>query len=294
MDRIDPYFLLPQVFVGHGPFRKLEDHLRATDADELKHKQERELDGKLGVSGGAGGLDPFSPYRYSTYDLDQVDSRNLGATSTGNLSMFSQTMPLVGGGHDNSSGGRLNEPDFDSKTMRSYDDYAPTHFTSNLDDSTSNVGTEAYAPSKNMFGALEKSNLNGKELDEGAGKEETTEVYKVSGARKKWLVLVWALTWWLPNFFLGLFKPFKRPDVRQAWREKLAINLIIWFIMGCTVFVIAILGLIICPTQHVYSQGEISSQSYENNPDNEYVSIRGEVFDVSRRCFLRLNSGDQI
>jgi chitin synthase len=197
--------------------------------------------------------------------------------STGNLSSFSQTAPLVGHAQ------QAERDDFDDgKTMRSYDEYAPTHFTSHVDDSTSNVGTEAYAPSKNMFADAEKAKLRSKELDgQAPAKEETTEVYKTSGARKKWLALVWALTWWLPSPVLGLFKAFKRPDVRQAWREKLAINLLIWSIMGSAVFVIAILGNLICPRQYVFSAGEISQQSYTNNPDKEYVSIRGEVFDVS-------------
>jgi len=197
--------------------------------------------------------------------------------STGNLSSFSQTVPLVGHAQ------QAERDDFDDgKTMRSYDEYAPTHFTSHVDDSTSNVGTEAYAPSKNMFADAEKAKLRSKELDgQAPAKEETTEVYKTSGARKKWLALVWALTWWLPSPVLGLFKAFKRPDVRQAWREKLAINLLIWSIMGSAVFVIAILGNLICPRQYVFSAGEISQQSYTNNPDKEYVSIRGEVFDVS-------------
>jgi len=35
---------------------------------------------------------------------------------------------------------------------------------------------------------------------------------------------------------------------RQAWRKKLAINFIIWFIRACAIFVIVFLGLMICPT----------------------------------------------
>jgi hypothetical protein len=32
--------------------------------------------------------------------------------------------------------------------------------------------------------------------------------------------------------------------------RKVALNLLIWFICGCAVFVIAVLGVLICPTVH--------------------------------------------
>jgi len=73
----------------------------------------------------------------------------------------------------------------------------------------------------------------------------------------------------------------KRMDVRQAWREKLALNMVIWFICACAVFVIAILGVLICPTEHVFSTSELASHSVQNSPNNVYTSIRGEVFDLT-------------
>ena len=71
-------------------------------------------------------------------------------------------------------------------------------------------------------------------------------------------------------------------DVQQAWREKLALNMLIWFICACAVFVIAVLGNVICPTQHVFSTGELASHSVKHNPNNVYTSIRGEVFDLTQ------------
>ncbi|KAJ7444105.1 family 2 glycosyltransferase [Mycena galericulata] len=76
-----------------------------------------------------------------------------------------------------------------------------------------------------MFGAgaakgtaslLAKDALAG-EIQEG----ETVEVIKESSARRRW---------WVPNPCLSYVGCMKRLDVRQAWREKLAINLMIWFI----------------------------------------------------------------
>lgn len=40
----------------------------------------------------------------------------------------------------------------------------------------------------------------------------------------------------------------KNSTLRQAWREKLSLNM---FICGCAVFLIAVLGVVTCPTDHL-------------------------------------------
>ena len=74
----------------------------------------------------------------------------------------------------------------------------------------------------------------------------------------------------------------KRPDIQQAWREKLALNIVIWFLCGCAIFVIAVIGPLICPTEHVFSTSELQSHSFQNQPNNVYTAIRGEVFDLTQ------------
>ena len=118
-------------------------------------------------------------------------------------------------------------------------------------------------------------------LDAGPDDGEIKEEYRESIARRRWVWLCRILTFWIPNFVLSSVGRMKRQDVRQAWREKLTINLIIWFICGCTIFVIAILGALICPTQHVYSTSELASHNFKDDPNNAFVAIRGEVFDLS-------------
>ena len=95
-------------------------------------------------------------------------------------------------------------------------------------------------------------------------------------------MLCWLLTWWIPNWALAHIGRMKRIDVQQAWREKLALNMIIWFVCACAVFVIAVISPLICPTEHIFNTAELASHSRENNPNNVYVSIRGEVFDLTR------------
>ena len=50
----------------------------------------------------------------------------------------------------------------------------------------------------------------------------------VSGSRKRWMFLVWTLTFWIPDFLVRYLGRMKRKDVRIVWREKVAINMLIW------------------------------------------------------------------
>ncbi|KAK9368538.1 chitin synthase-domain-containing protein [Lipomyces kononenkoae] len=113
------------------------------------------------------------------------------------------------------------------------------------------------------------------------GREEEIDELKSTPARNRWMFLVWLLTFWCPDTFIKVFGGMPRKDVRIAWREKLAINLLIWFSCAFTVFFIVGFPILICPTQHVYSSAELSTYNYKTNPKNTYVSIRGEVFDIS-------------
>ncbi|KAF9777685.1 hypothetical protein BJ322DRAFT_974976, partial [Thelephora terrestris] len=106
------------------------------------------------------------------------------------------------------------------------------------------------------------------------------EVLKESSARRKWVALCWLLTFWCPTPFLKWIGRMKRIDVQQAWREDLALNMIIWFICACATFLIAVLGNLIFPTQHVLSTG--ASHSLTTDPNNISMAIREEVFDLTQ------------
>ncbi|KAF8546215.1 hypothetical protein OG21DRAFT_1491476 [Imleria badia] len=77
-------------------------------------------------------------------------------------------------------------------------------------------------------GLMAKEALGGEVME-----NETTEVVKETSARRRWGLLCWLLTWWIPLIFLKWFSQMKREDVRQAWREKLALNIIIWLPRIC-------------------------------------------------------------
>jgi chitin synthase len=233
--------------------------------------RDAEAAGGLGASDLA---DPYAPYASPMQDVASPYEGGFGDP----FNQSSQALPLVSNAARNDY-----EDDYDDhKSMRSEDFDQRTRLTSARDD-MSQMGSESYAPSRNMFQNADHKALLDKEVLPGEIQEnETAEVYKESSARRRWVALCWLLTWWVPSPLLVWIGGMKRLEIRQAWREKLALNIIIWFICGCAIFVIAILGLVICPTEHVYSTGELQSHSVTLNPNNVFTSIRGEVFDLTQ------------
>ncbi|KAJ2684757.1 hypothetical protein H4R19_006860, partial [Coemansia spiralis] len=100
---------------------------------------------------------------------------------------------------------------------------------------------------------------------------------KMSRARRNWLVLVWLLTWWMPSPCLSWCAKLRRKDQRIAWREKVALCALIFFLCCVMIFWIAVLGLLICPKQHVHTIEEMRGH---NTADDALIAIRGEIFDI--------------
>lgn len=258
-------------------FHKFEDQLRSRDMDEQKRDRLRDAEAEAGLDP-RGLHDPYAPYRSPHEEMDSSWGNNYSDAYANS----NQALPLVANASPFQRAD-LYEEDYDeNKSVRSDDFDARSKFTSQRDDSMSHFGSESYAPSRNMFQNTDKRGLMEKEALPGEIQEgETSEVLKESSARRRWVALCWILTWWVPSPLLTYIGRMKRMDVRQAWREKFALNLIIWFICAIAVFVIAILGLVICPTEHVFNSQELASHSFTLSPNNVYTSIRGEVFDLT-------------
>lgn len=273
------------MFLSQRAFHLLEDQLRSRDVEEQKRNRIRDAEAEAGLDP-RGMADPYAPYRSPGEELDV----NWGAYSD-NANGSSQALPLVANASPFQRADLYDDDYDENKSLRSEEFDGRSRFTSNRDDSVSNFGSESYAPSRNMFQNTDKRGLADKEVlgGEVIAENETTEVIKESAARRRWVAFCWLLTWWVPSPFLTWFGRMKRMDVRQAWREKLALNLMIWFVCGCTVFVIAVLGVLICPTEHVFNQSELQSHSMQNDPNNVFVGIRGEVFDLGHLATVHLS-----
>lgn len=191
--------------------------------------------------------------------------------------------PTQGGYHDEgfATGERLG-PYSDSKVnllAGSPSPYAeggkPGYFPKEFD-SRSEAGASAFNTG-DMFRNFETR----EELAEKANEKKMEEVddVEVTRSRRRWMALVWLLTFFLPEAPLKYFGGMMRKDIRTAWREKFAINLLIWLSCGFTVFFIVVLPSLICPTQHVYGASELSNHNGKNG-HSAFIAIRGIVLDL--------------
>ncbi|KAI8929268.1 P-loop containing nucleoside triphosphate hydrolase protein, partial [Entophlyctis helioformis] len=81
---------------------------------------------------------------------------------------------------------------------------------------------------------------------------------KMSAVRWRWLCCTWSLTWWIPSPFLRLCGRMPLRDRQVAWREKVALCIMIALLNAAILFFIIGLGPIICPKRAELSPGEIS------------------------------------
>jgi chitin synthase len=152
------------------------------------------------------------------------------------------------------------------------------YFNGQDTDTRSEAGVSAYGAGGDMF-----KNLDTREQMAERGNEKTmveVEEFKDSPSRKRWVFLVYLLTWFVPDFLIRLLGRMPRKDVRMAWREKLAINMIIWFSCLVAAFFIVVFPMLICPKQYVFSSEELSTFNGKSGSRGAYVAIRGYVFDV--------------
>ncbi|KAI4732119.1 chitin synthase [Aureobasidium sp. EXF-10728] len=116
------------------------------------------------------------------------------------------------------------------------------------------------------------------EIEDGDAKV-ITEV-PITFSRKAWIWAVWALTFYIPSPALRYIGRMKRPDVRQAWREKFALMIIIFIINATVVFYIVAFGKLLCPNMDkAWSAKEVGYHAASND---YYVSFRGHVYDLTK------------
>ncbi|GAA5831323.1 hypothetical protein JCM11251_007835 [Rhodosporidiobolus azoricus] len=121
---------------------------------------------------------------------------------------------------------------------------------------------------------------------EGDGK--AIEEVPTSRARRMWVGVVWALTWWIPSVCLTHLGRMKRPDVRMAWREKVALCMLIGFFCGIVIFYIIVFGKLLCPNyDKAWNDKELG---YHSGASDYYVAVRGNVYDLTK--FYKIQHSD--
>ncbi|QRW02326.1 chitin synthase [Ceratobasidium sp. AG-Ba] len=108
----------------------------------------------------------------------------------------------------------------------------------------------------------------------------TIEVVKETRVRKVWKAFVFLCTWWIPDFTLTHIGRMKRPDVRQAWREKVTICMLIFGACAGVIFYIIIFGKLLCPQfDKAWNPDELAGHAAEND---YWVAVRGNVYDMTK------------
>ncbi|CAG8504297.1 3540_t:CDS:2 [Ambispora gerdemannii] len=240
-----------KIYLDETAWRSLEDSLRSLDNEDKRKKKGQKA--YLGTPSDDG----VSRHSYPSKE-DLVEGRL-------------RSPPRQYETQSNVSG--------DDRSYVSEDDYYQEEAYSQYDDAASAYGSEVYAPSHNMFREMEKMLP---EEEKQMVEEELDEQHRVTAARKKWVFLTWLLTWYIPSPFLKWCGGMKRKDVQMAWREKVALCFIIFLISCSVIFVIAVLGRLICPRVYIYNEAELSQHNVKDNKNNVLISIRGEVFDLTK------------
>ncbi|KAG8786852.1 hypothetical protein FRC12_016164 [Ceratobasidium sp. 428] len=97
--------------------------------------------------------------------------------------------------------------------------------------------------------------------------------------RKVWKAFVFLCTWWIPNFLLFHVGRMKRPDVQQAWREKVTICMLIFGACGGVIFYIIIFGKLLCPEfDKAWNTDQLAAHMGEKD---YWVAVRGRVYDLT-------------
>ncbi|WWC67367.1 uncharacterized protein I206_101275 [Kwoniella pini CBS 10737] len=141
----------------------------------------------------------------------------------------------------------------------------------------------------NYDGVESKSKLYDQEMEEGemivkekkgSRKIHSTEVIATTRARRWWIRITWSLTWWVPSFLLIKLGGLKRQDVRMAWREKLAIFIMIMLSCGIVLFYIIVFGKLLCPnSDKAWNTSELATHQGE---DDYMAAIAGKVYDFTK------------
>ncbi|MBW0492481.1 hypothetical protein O181_032196 [Austropuccinia psidii MF-1] len=109
---------------------------------------------------------------------------------------------------------------------------------------------------------------------------QTLEEIESSKARRWWVMMVWGLTFYVPNGLLSAMGKMTRPDVQMAWREKVALCIIIFLMCGMVLFVILGLGKILCP--NLAKAWNLTELGYHATESDYFVGVRGQVFDLTK------------
>ncbi|KAF9974787.1 hypothetical protein BGZ73_001721 [Actinomortierella ambigua] len=98
--------------------------------------------------------------------------------------------------------------------------------------------------------------------------------------RRAWVGFVWCNTFWIPSFLLSSCGRMKRPDVQMAWREKVTLCLIVFWLSAFIIFFIVGVPKLMCPDfDKMFNPNAVQ---FHADPADTWVQIRGYIYDVTK------------
>ncbi|KAF2772182.1 chitin synthase [Teratosphaeria nubilosa] len=116
------------------------------------------------------------------------------------------------------------------------------------------------------------------EIDPMLAEDKHLEMEEETFGRRAWVFASKVVTFPFLPWLLKHIGRMKRPDIRQAWREKVLLMFIIFLINGIVVFYIVAFGKLLCPN---YDKAWSAKQvGYHAAGSDFYVSHMGSVYDL--------------
>ncbi|KAJ1548379.1 hypothetical protein HK405_003443, partial [Cladochytrium tenue] len=239
-----------RIFLAENEWRLFEDRLRASEDAERRARGEAsevgsEFGGRARATSSAGDFDSDagSAAGDATNAFSDIDASEMESNFATDYGTKGGTFSTRGGASTMPKGGH-------------------TLASRNVDPSAIEMGL--ITPPETKRGLFRK-----KPAASAAPRKPLTR------ARKQWLCLTWCCTWWIPPFCLSCCG-MKRHERQIAFREKLALCIMILLMNAFVLFLIIGLGLILCPKTNVLSPGEI--ESYTSATSSALVFMYGNYY----------------
>ncbi|ORX75918.1 hypothetical protein BCR32DRAFT_284732 [Anaeromyces robustus] len=152
------------------------------------------------------------------------------------------------------------------------------------EDNMSNFGSDYHFTEQDSGAVIDGLKREGEDVvppeeeeeEEEEESSEEEEVQKTTLARKQWVCFTWCVTWCYCPFCLSWCGKMKIKEIQMAWREKVALCIIIGLLSASIIFYIVGLGQIICPKQNTMTREELQKYAKKN-----YIGLHGRYLDIT-------------
>lgn len=96
-----------------------------------------------------------------------------------------------------------------------------------------------------------------------------------------WRIFSLIVTFWAPNILLSSLGGIKEPQMRQAWREKVALCFIIALLCGCVGFATVGFQKVLCPEQNATDERYVRQSSGVGTRGENTLGYAGAIYNIT-------------